>query len=35
VKDLVIAVEGFAAQFLEIWEKRRCSIGFHLEAPVG
>ena len=35
VEDLLIAVEGSPAQFLEISEKRRCSMGFHLEAPVG
>jgi hypothetical protein len=32
--DLLVAVERFA-QFLEISEKRRCSMGFHLDAPVG
>jgi len=35
VQDLLITVEWFAGQFLEISEKRRCSMGFHLEAPVG
>jgi hypothetical protein len=35
VEDLPIAVEWFAGPVLEISEKRRCSMGFHLEAPVG
>ena len=35
VKDLLVAMRGSPAQFLEISEKSRCSMGFHLEAPVG
>ena len=35
VENLLIMSSGSPAQFLEISEKRRCSIGFHLEVPVG
>ena len=35
VEDLLIAVERFAGPVLGISEKRRCSMGFHFEAPVG
>jgi hypothetical protein len=35
IQDLLVAVERFAGPVLEISEKSRCSMGFHLEAPVG
>ena len=35
VEDFLVTVEWFTCPVLEISEKRRCSIGFHLEAPVG
>ena len=35
VKDLLIAIEGFSGPVFGDFEKSRCSIGFHLEAPVG
>jgi hypothetical protein len=35
VENLLEESSGSPAQFREISEKRRCSMGFHLEAPVG
>jgi hypothetical protein len=34
-QDFLVAVEWLAGPVLEISEKSRCSMGFHLEAPVG
>jgi hypothetical protein len=35
VEDLLVRIQPFARPVGETSEKRRCSMGFHLEAPVG